>query len=167
MNGVAATQLDDLCGVMGRAVAASRTELDDALHAAWQIGDFLCAEKRHLRRTMGRGAWSSWPAANFPGSPASALRCMRLSQTARDANDLRALSLRQAYFYLGVATEPKRQRAPRCSLLPAYLRHAHRLLLSVRMRLRLQQMDAEARRRLCVDLKPLRDQLRALFGEKL
>jgi hypothetical protein len=164
MNEAATSELEQRYHAMVCAITTSRTDLDTALHAAWHIGDLLNAERQHVRRTMGRSAWPSWLAANFPR--AGALRCMRLARAVRDVNDLRALSLRQAYFYLGIATEPKRQRAPYCAPLPAYLRHAQRLLLSVRMRLRLQRMDPDARRRLCSDLRPLREQLGALFGEQ-
>lgn len=91
---------------------------------------------------------------------------MQLARSITDEGELKSLSLRQAYFRLGIATEPKiRRRALRVAPLPAYVRNAQRLLLSVRMRLRLRPLDAETRNRLRADLSPLHRQLNALFGE--
>lgn len=151
----------DLISAVGR----SRESLNLALTAAWKMGQVLEMEKRRARRQMGRGAWSAWLAANFPESQKAALRFMRLARSINDETQLFALSLRQAYFRLGIPTEPKKRTMPGVARLPQHVRSAQRLLLSVRMRLRLRQMDATARRRLREDLAPLRRQLEVLFAD--
>ena len=144
---------------------SSRDALDAALLAAWQAGQLLDAERKRIRRTMGRAAWSCWLAENFRGSQRTASRYLQLARTTADPNALPQLSLRQAYFRLGISTEPKsrgtRYQLPR---LPGHVRNAQRLLLSVRTKLRLRQMDDEQRRRLCDDLAPLHRQLVLLFA---
>lgn len=151
----------DLASGVGR----SRASLNLALSAAWKMGQTLDTEKRRARRQMGRGAWPAWLAANFPGSQKAALRLMRLARSISDERQLSALSLRQAYFRLGIPTEPKKRAMPGLARLPHHVRSAQRLLLSVRMRLRMRQMDAAARRRLREDLAPLRRQLEVLFAD--
>jgi hypothetical protein len=77
---------------------------------------------------------------------------------------LKQFSLRQAYFRLGVSTEPKlRGTTFRLPSLPPHIRNAQRVLLSVRTRLRLRQMTADERKHLCDDLRPLHEQLCVLF----
>jgi len=86
---------------------ASRKALHDALIAAWQAGQLLLAEKKRVRRRMGRGAWLIWIEANFRGSARTAQRYMRLAQCVADIAFLQGMSLRQAYARLGIATEPR------------------------------------------------------------
>lgn len=147
------------------AAEESRQAIDRALLAAWEVGRLLDKEQARVRRTMGKGAWQHWLTANFPGAQRTAMRYLKLARSVDDPNTLQQLSLRQAYFRLDISTEPKvRGRSYRLPLLPAHIRHAQRVLLSVRTRLRLRQMSVGDRERLRDDLRPLHQQLNALFA---
>lgn len=159
-------RLRELRRDMTAAAHGSRESLNRALGAAWRMGQLLRAEKPRVRRRMGRDAWPSWLAANFPDSRRVAERWMNLARAFGDERELHALSLRQAYFRLGIPTEPKKRRPVPTLALPSYLRSAQRLLVSVRMRLRLRQMNAIDHARLRADLAPLRRQLDALFAPR-
>lgn len=148
-----------------RATEESRQAIDRALLAAWQTGRLLEAERARVRRGMGRAAWQHWLAENFPAAQRTAGRYLELARSVSNPDALKQLSLRQAYFRLDVSTEPKiRGKSFRLPLLPAHIRNAQRVLLSVRTRLRLRQMSAEDRKRLCEDLRPLHQQLCVLFA---
>lgn len=154
MNLAVATQsavekINQLHAVAVRMAVDSRNSLRLALSAAWEAGQLLLAEKKRVRKKMGHGAWLHWLEANFHGSPRTAQRYMCLAQSITDAAFLRGLSLRQAYFRLGIATEPKeRQEAVAVPLLPEPVRLAGRLLDALRNR-----------------PPPCRDDLRPLFEE--
>ena len=150
---------------IARAIAASRLALDDAMQVAWQIGCLLDAERSRIRRSMGRGAWQHWLAENVRGSRRLAERYLKLARAVDSPEKLKELSLRQAYFRLGISTEPKvRADARGLPSLPGHVRNAQKLLLSVRMKIRLRKMDEGQRRRLCEDLGPLYRQLVLLFA---
>lgn len=110
----------------------SRRCLDGALHAAWQAGRLLLAEKARVR-WLGAGAWLIWLEQNFAGTPRTAQRYMKLARLVPEITQFQAGSLRQAYSRLGIATEPKtrRQRA-RLPALPGYVLHANRLLRALK-----------------------------------
>lgn len=150
---------------LARATEASRQALDHAMRVAWQIGRLFEMERTRVRQSMGRGAWRHWLSENFRGSQRLAERYLDLARTVENPDNLTQLSLRQVYLRLGISTEPKaRSNAPRLLRLPGHVRNAQRLLLSVRMKLRLRQMNDEQRRRLCEDLTPLHRQLVLLFA---
>lgn len=147
------------------ATEESRAALDRALVAAWQTGRLLEAERARVRRAMGRTMWQHWLTENFPGSHRIAARYLELARSVKDPDALKQLSLRQAYFRLGVSTEPKvRGKEFRLPRLPPHIRNAQRVLLSVRTRLRLRQLTAEERKHFCDDLRPLHEQLCVLFS---
>ena len=157
--------IGDLQRELARAAVTSRQALDHAMEVAWQIGRLLETERTRVRRTMGRAAWRHWLMENFHGSQRLAERYFQLARTVDNPDTLPQLSLRQTYLRLGISTEPKtRANAHRLPRLPGHVRNAQRLLLSVRMKLRLRQMDGEQRRRLCDDLAPLHQQLLLLFA---
>jgi hypothetical protein len=113
--------------------AASRQALHGALTAAWQAGQFLLAEKKRVRRCMGPGAWLLWLEANFRGAARTAQRYMRLAQCVADIDFLRGMSLRQAYYRLGIATETKTPgMRPLAHGLPAYIMLANRLVRALK-----------------------------------
>jgi hypothetical protein len=150
---------------LARATKTSREALDHGMEVAWQIGRLFDIERKRVRRSMGREAWRHWLAENFRGSQRLAERYLQLARTVDNPDTLTQLSLRQVYLRLGISTEPKtRANALRLPSLPGHVRNAQRLLLSVRMKLRLRQMDEEQRRRLCDDLAPLHRQLVLLFA---
>ncbi len=150
----AAEKINRLHAVALRLAVDSQNSLRLALSAAWQAGQLLLAEKKRVRHTMGHGAWLPWLEANFDGSARTAQRYMCLAQSITDSAFLRGLSLRQAYFRLGIATEPKvRRDAVPVPLLPEPVRLASRLLEALR-----SQPPPQ-----CDDLRPLFEQLRALF----
>ena len=79
---------------------------------------------------------------------------MCLARSIGDSSSLQGLSLRQAYFRLGIATEPKARRdAVLLPLLPEPVRLAGRLLDALR----------EGPPTCRDDLRPLFDELRQLF----
>jgi hypothetical protein len=80
---------------------------------------------------------------------------MCLARCIDDPKAVEGLSLRQAYFRLGISTEPKSRRdAIAVALLPEPVRLATRLVEV----LRAQPADGY-----CEDLRPLFDELRGLF----
>lgn len=145
-----------------RLSAESREALDGALVAAWKAGQLLAVEKRNVRRSMGPGAWQLWLGRYFTGTPRTAQRYMLLAKTVSDVSFLRGMSLRQVYFRLGIATEPK---SPgRTVVLRPVARHA---VLAVRLlgvlKSRTAHFSPELQRTYQLDLRPLYERLRALF----
>lgn len=140
----------------------SRDALHGALVAAWKAGQLLAVEKRQVRRLMGPGAWVLWLERHFSGSPRTAQRYLRLAKSVSDASFLRGMSLRQVYFRLGIATEPK---SPGGTValrpLPRHAVLAGRLLGVLKTRPNL--LSPDARRAYRQDLRPLYERLRGLF----
>jgi len=158
-------EINRLHAVVQRCNADSRTALNAALTAAWHAGQLLLAERERVNAVMLRGAWCGWLRKNFRGSLRTAHRYVRLAQSLSDVTFLGGLSLRQAYFRLGIATEPKKCGHHSVPPLPDYVRLATRLSCALRRRPpRGPAADAvvEAYRR---DLRVLFDQLRPFFTE--
>ena len=142
--------------------AESRDMLHAALGAAWKAGQLLNVEKRHVRRTMGPGAWLLWLLRHFAGTPRTAQHYMRLAATVVDVSALQGMSLRQVYFRLGIATEPKSP--ARSVALRPVARHATltvRLLAVVPVRS--NSVSPEMQRTYRQDLRPLYERLRPWF----
>jgi hypothetical protein len=140
----------------------SRDALHAALVAAWKAGQLLAVEKRNVRRSMGPGAWHLWLERCFSGTPRTAQRYMLLAKSVSDVSFLRGMSLRQVYFRLGIATEPKT--SGRTVVLRPVPRHAvlaARLLGLLKVRPNL--IPAELRKAYQQDLRPLYERLRSLF----
>ena len=140
----------------------SRDALHAALVAAWKAGQLLAVEKGNVQRTMGPGAWHLWLKRYFSGTPRTAQRYMLLAKNVSDASLLRGMSLRQVYFRLGIATEPKTP--GRAVALRPVARHAvlaTRLLGLLKARPGL--LPVELRKAYQQDLRPLYERLRALF----
>ncbi|HEY1794200.1 MAG TPA: hypothetical protein VGG34_14890 [Opitutaceae bacterium] len=145
-----------------RLSAESRDALNAALVAAWKAGQLLILEKRNVRRSMGPGAWHLWLERYFSGTPRTAQRYMLLAKGVSDAAFLRGASLRQMYFRLGIATEPKSPgRAVVLRPVPRHAVLATRLIGLLKARPNL--MPAELQRAYQQDLRPLYERLRALF----
>lgn len=149
-----------------RLAAESRTSLQAALAAAWSAGRLLLEEKKRVRRLMGGGAWLLWLRQNFRGTPRTAQNYMRLAREVPEPADLHGMSLRQVYFRLGIATEPKTDGDDSAATsLPTHVRLANRLLVTLK--------SAPGRRRACGpeqaeafrrDLRALYEHLHRLFG---
>lgn len=151
----AAKEINRLHAVAVRMAVDSRNALRLALSAAWRAGQLLIEAKRHVRRRMGRGAWLSWVQVNFEGSARTAQRYMCLARCIDDPKAVEGLSLRQAYFRLGISTEPKsRREAIAIAVLPEPVRLATRLV---------EVLRAQPAEGYCEDLRPLFDELRGLF----
>jgi hypothetical protein len=147
-----------------RLSAESKQLLDGALTAAWKAGGLLIEEKARVRRAMGPGAWLLWLEQRFHGSPRNAQNYMRLAQSVDNVAALQGMSLRQIYFQLGIATEPKsRVESVKVNPLPARIRLAGKLLEEVRPCLDARYATAEQLESCRRDLRPLYDQLRRLF----
>ena len=142
--------------------ADSRDMLYFALVAAWKAGQLLTAEKRNVRRTMGPGAWILWLDRHFTGTPRTAQHYMRLASTVGDVSFLQGMSLRQVYFSLGIATEPK---SPARSVVlrpvPQHATLAVRLLAFLPTRS--NSISPEMQRSYRQDFRPLYERLRLLF----
>lgn len=140
----------------------SRESLHGALVAAWKAGQLLAAEKRQVRRSMGPGAWILWLERHFSGSPRTAQRYLRLAKSVSDKSFLRGMSLRQIYFRLGIATEPKSPGgAVALRPLPRYAVLAGRLLGLLKTRPEL--LSPQMRKAYRQDFRPLYERLRGLF----
>lgn len=161
----AAQEINRLHAEVTRCAAESKRSLHAALAAAWRAGHLLIAEKQRVRRTMGGGAWLLWLEQNFRGTRRTASNYMRLAQSVADASFLKGMSLRQAYFRLGIATEPKsRAKSVAVEPLPEHVRLATRLIRALKeesgdfARLSPQQVTTFRQ-----DLRALYEQLRRLF----
>lgn len=161
----AVAEINRLHHEVQRCTADSRLALDAALVAAWRAGQLLRAERARVNETMTRGSWPRWVRRHFRGSYRTAHRYIKLAEATVDVSALSGLSLRQAYFRLGIATEPKPRGAHPVATLPDYVRLATRLV-SVLNRRRTRgtypAVLADAYRR---DLRALYENLRPLFGE--
>lgn len=156
-----AAEINRLHTEVERLAGESKTALTSALGAAWRAGRLLLAEKKRVRRTMGGGAWQLWLKEHFRGSERTAQRYMRLAATVEDVATLQAMSLRQAYAGLGIATEPKSAAATSVQPLPAHVRLANRLLVALKPCAK--PLTPEQREVYRQDLRGLYEQLRRLF----
>lgn len=164
-NPSAAREINRLHAEVERQAEQSKEALHAALAAAWRAGQLLAAEKQRVRRTMGGGAWLLWLEQNFRGTARTATNYMRLAASVTDPETLRGLSLRQAYFRLGIATEPKsRANSVAVEPLPAHVRLATRLLRALHEEAsdfdKLPPPQVSAFRQ---DLRALYEELRRLF----
>jgi hypothetical protein len=155
-------EINRLHAVAQQQIKQSRRALNGSLSAAWHAGHLLRKAKIAIRRNAGRGAWMTWLRLYFNGGVRTAQRYMQLIRSVRDPACLAGMSLRQAYFRLGVATEPKsaaaltnaRKQARGAAQLTAHIALANKLARVLRLK----------HQSICVqDLAPLYRQLRALF----
>jgi hypothetical protein len=153
----AAARINRLHQEVRRLCAESREKLDDALAAAWHAGKLLAEQRQHLRQTSGRGEWRVWLEASFAGGRSTAYRYMKLAREISGPETLRGLSLRQAYFRLGIATEPKiSEHVHPVQMLPEPVVLAQKLLRLLRKKQKLSDG--------CMtDLAVLYRQLRVIF----
>jgi len=106
-----AQKINTLHADVKRMERESRKKLDSAASAAWRAGKLLLEAKTSVVRHCGHGAWMPWLALNFKGNGRTARRYMKLARELPEAPAPDGLSLRQLYFRLGIATEPKSARA--------------------------------------------------------
>lgn len=162
-NGSIADEINRFKDNVAKHAKGSREHLDHAVTLAWQAGRLLLAERKRVRRLMGRDAWPLWLKQNFRASAAVAQRYIHLAELAPDETTLRRLSIRQSYFRLGIATEPKsRAQSFRVPPLPAHLRYAGRLLVALQAH-REAGLTAIKRSLLQEDLRPVYLKLRKFF----
>jgi hypothetical protein len=89
---------------------------------------------------------------------------MRLADSTPDVAEFKGMSLRQVYFRLGIATEPKsRLNSPRMQPLPPHIRLAGKLLVAVKKRRKSSLETPEQLSALRQDLRSLYDLLRSIF----
>ncbi|ATC63132.1 hypothetical protein CMV30_03710 [Nibricoccus aquaticus] len=160
-NECASVEINRLHGEVVRASKESRDLLHGALTSAWRAGQLLMEAKRRVRRGMGAGAWQIWLEQYFASTPRTAQRYMLLAKNVSDVSAFHGLSLRQVYFRLGIATEPK-SAAQNLVIppVPHYIGLAGRLLKSLGQPARLSPDRLSTYRK---DLRPLYEKLRSLF----
>lgn len=161
----AAAEINRLHAEATRLAGESESSLHQALAAAWQAGRLLLEEKKRVRKAMGAGAWLHWLKANFRGTTRTARNYMRLAEKVAQAGVLAGMSLRQAYFRLGIATEPKTsaKQLVRIQELPAHVRLANRLLAALKPPQELLRAAPQERDAYCADLRALYERLRRFF----
>jgi len=116
-----------------------------------------------VRQTCG-GAWGLWLEHNFTGTPRTAQRYMQLAETVDNVSELQGLSLRETYFRLGIATEPKTRRdAAPLPPLPPHIVLAGRLVEALPPYANICDIPPEQREAFRHDLRPLYERLRRLF----
>ena len=151
-------EINRLHAVSRKNVEASREALNAALCAAWHAGKLLCEAKVSVIHHAGLGTWVPWLKNCFHGHIRTAQRYMKLSRCVESPSHLSGMSLRQAYFRLGIATEPKKPRtAVPVVKLSAHILYANkltRILRLMRRRIRTQ------------DMAPLYAQLRMMFEQE-
>lgn len=150
-----AAKINKLHAEVTRLEQESRRRLDGSLMAAWQAGRLLIEAKVKIRRQAGRSAWIPWLESCFDGHVRTAQRYMRLARAIDKPEEFAGLSLRQAYFRLGLSIQPNRSdsRTPDIKL-PAYVALANKLTKALR-RTRRQIRSS--------DLASLYAELRAIF----
>lgn len=150
-----AVRINKLHAEVVRMENESRRKLDCALMSAWQAGRLLIDAKGKIRRQAGRSAWIPWLETSFNGHVRTAQRYMRLARATDRPDQFAGLSLRQAYFRLGLPIQPNRSdlRTPDIKL-PAYITLANKLTKALRRTRR--QIRAS-------DLASLYAELRAIF----
>ena len=158
-------EINRLHSEVQRCTADSRAALNAALGFAWQAGRLLKVERVRVDETMHRGAWPLWVRKNFRGSWRTAHRYMRLAESISDSSFVSGLSLRQAYFRLGIATEPKTRGGHAVAPLPEYVRLATRLVSELNRRRPRGTYPAPLAETYRRDLRALYEYLRPLFGE--
>ncbi len=159
----AAFEINRLHAEVVRLTTESRQSLVSAVAIAWQTGQLLLAEKKRVRQTCG-GAWGLWLEHNFKGTPRTAQRYMWLAECEPDVSSLKGLSLRQAYFRLGIATEHKSPAKFGLSLqLPSHIRLAGKLFDALQPCADVRRMTPEQREAYRIDLRTLYQRLRPLF----
>ena len=162
-----ALEVNRLHAEVERLTAESKESLTSALAAAWRAGQLLLTEKRRVRRMMG-AAWGLWLEQNFHGSARTAQRYMMLAESVADVAVLRGMSLRQVYFRLGIATEPKsRANSARVPALPPHIRLANRMLVALKSCAATREVTPEQREAYQRDLRPLYERLRAIFADAI
>jgi hypothetical protein len=159
----AALEINRLHAEVVRLTTESKQLLLNAVAIAWQTGQLLLAEKKRVRQTCG-GAWGLWLKHNFKGTSRTAQRYMWLAECEPDVSSLKGLSLRQAYFRLGIATEPKSPHGNmRVRPLPQHICLAGRLLVELGPCADIRRLPPEQREAYRQDLRPLYQRLQALF----
>ena len=159
----AALEINRLHAEVVRLTTESRQSLVSAVAVAWQTGQLLLAEKKRVRKACG-GAWLFWLEHNFKGTPRTAQRYMWLAESEPDISQLQGLSLRQAYFRLGIATEHKSPTKFGLPLqLPSHIRLAGKLFDALQPCADVRRMTPEQREAYRIDLRTLYQRLRPLF----
>ena len=161
----AVTEINRLHGEVIQQTADSRKRLNAALVAAWKAGNLLIVERKRVCDAMG-GVWGEWLKQSFRGSRGTAQNYIRLAEALPDASHLEGLSLRQTYFRLGIATEPKTrgQSAPLKSL-PPHVRLVNKLLAVLKPPTHFRNAEQYAAYR--QDLRTLYQRLKSHFeGDK-
>ena len=157
-------QINQLHAEVVQHTGESRKSLHSALAAAWHAGHLLLSERSRVRRAMG-DAWGQWLAQKFHGSQRTAYNYMRLADTVLNVGEFEGMSLRQVYFRLGIATEPKcRTESRRVPKLPSHIHLANRLLVTLDHSIgKCPPNDAGQIAALRQDLRALYERLRPLF----
>jgi len=158
-----ALEINRLHAEVVRLTTESKQSLANAVAVAWQAGQLLLAEKKRVRQTCG-GAWLLWLEHNFKGVPRTAQRYMWLAQSEPDVSQLQGLSLRQAYFRLGLATEHKSPAENRqVRSFPQHILLTGKLLVALPSCDDVRRLPPEQREAYRQDLRPLYQRLRPLF----
>jgi hypothetical protein len=159
----AALEINRLHAEVVRLTTESKQSLASAVAVAWQAGHLLLAEKKRVRQTCG-AAWLLWLEHNFKGVPRTAQRYMWLAQSEPDVSQLQGLSLRQAYFRLGLATEHKSPAENRqVRSFPQHILLTGKLLVALPSCDDVRRLPPEQREAYRQDLRPLYQRLRPLF----
>ena len=151
-----AQKINALHAAAQRMERESRQKLDSAATAAWRAGKLLLGAKASIVRHGGHGAWMPWLETKFKGSARTARRYMKLARELPEAPAPDGLSLRQIYFRLGIATEPK---APKSSA-PSPVAIARHIILANKLVRILRESQRAINPR---DVTALYAQLRSLF----
>jgi hypothetical protein len=82
-NGSTAEEINRFNDDVAKHAKGSREHLDHAVTQAWRAGHLLLAERKRVRRLMGRDAWALWLKQNFRSSAGVAQRYIHLAELAR------------------------------------------------------------------------------------
>lgn len=139
-------QKSDLEGVSGRInelhheaqmqAGAAKTAMSRAVFAAWEAGKLLQETKKRCTK----GTWSTWLETQFDGSARTAQRYMALARKMQNSEELKSLSLRQAYLHTGIAMAANSEGVSIAKIaIPKHVMLANKLIRLLRRRVRINE----------------------------
>lgn len=115
---------------------AAKTAMSRAVLAAWEAGKLLQDTKKRCIR----GTWSTWLETQFDGSARTAQRYIALARKMQNVEDLKGLSLRQAYLHTGIVMAATSEGTSNAKIaIPEHVVLANKLIRLLRRKVRIHE----------------------------